>query len=549
MTSKAEQLKIDSKYLRGDLAESLQNPVTGAVSADSHNLIKFHGIYEQDDRDCRDRRAEKKLEKLYSFMIRLRIPGGRISSKQWLGIDDIANHNSTKVIKVTTRQTVQLHGVVKAKLKPTVAWFDKYGLDSIAACGDVNRNVISSSAIPKSKGADEVYDYAKKIAEHLLPKTNAYNEIWLDGEKVSPEDEEEPIYGQTYLPRKFKVALATPPDNDVDVYAHDIGLIAIINKGDLQGFNVVVGGGLGMTHGNENTYPRKGDIIGYVTKDKLIDTVEKIVTVQRDFGNREDRKLARLKYTIDKFGLDWFTGELEKRLNFKLEKAKDFKFSKRQDCYNWDQDYSGKYHYTLFIENGRIYDDKNYKIKTALLEIAKSGKANFRFTNNQNIVISDVLEKDKKLIDKILADYKINNENISNLRINALACVALPTCPQALAEGQRYMPDLISKIEPLLTKYRLDNEQITIRMTGCPNGCARPYLAEIGLVGKSAGKYNLYLAGSNVGERLNRLYKEDLEEDDILNELNNLFKLYQSNKKANETFGDFTLREVKFNQQ
>lgn len=537
--SGAEEIKLKSNHLRGTLKESLANPVTGSLADDDQIVIKFHGIYQQDDRDSRERRAEKKLEKLYSFMMRLRIAGGKVSSKQWLGIHDIAELNSTGVIKVTTRQTVQLHGIIKSNLKPTLAWFDKFGLDSIAACGDVNRNVMATSAIAKNAAYDEVYEFSKKISDHLLPKTRAYHEIWLDEEKVSKK-EEDPLYGNSYLPRKFKIVLTIPPYNDVDVFAHDIGLIAIIENNELVGFNLSVGGGLGTTHGNKETYPRLGDVVGFIPKDKVLDSTFHIAAIQRDFGNREERKLSRFKYTMAKYGVDWFVKEFEKRTKFKIEKAREVELTKRGDDYGWNEDYLGNHHFTLFTENGRILGDT----KAALHEIAQKDLANFRFTNNQNIIISDIAPKNKAAVSEILNKYKITNDGNLPIRLDAIACVALNTCPLALAEAQRYLPSLITKIETILAKYKLEDDAISIRMTGCPNGCGRPYLSEIGLVGKALGQYNLHLGGDRLGKRLNRIYKESLNEEQILSELDSFFALYSKNRQENEHFGDFILREV-----
>ena len=533
-----EQIKINSNYLRGTLAEDLKNQLTGSITADNHQLIKFHGIYEQDDRDRRKIRADKKLEKDYSFMIRLRIAGGRISAKQWLGAVEIANQNSTGVIKITTRQTIQLHGVIKSKLKPTVKFFDQFGLDSIAACGDVNRNVMSTAVDIANPLQDQLYDLAVQISDQFLPKTGAYKEIWLDGEPLVEKEDIEPIYGKTYLPRKFKIVLTLPPYNDVDVFAHDIGLIAIVSSNKIDGFNIVVGGGMGTTHGNANTYPRLGDVIGYVEQNQALKVIENIITTQRDFGNREDRKQARLKYTIDRLGLNWFKDELQKRLGFELQPAKVFELKHRGDIYGWQQGVNGKSHFTLFVENGLVLTN----IKDALTEIANNDLADFCFTNNQNIIISNV--SNQNAVDKILAKYQLNN-NQSRTRQNSMACVALNTCPLALAEGQRYLPTLLDKVEELLAKHNLQEQEISIRMTGCPNGCARPYLAEIGLVGKSLGHYNLHLAGSEVGKRLNILYKENLDEAAILNELDQWFGDYSVNKLEKESFGDFTFKKIK----
>tara|TARA_Y100000389_G_scaffold41910_2_gene36624 strand:+ start:5012 stop:6574 length:1563 start_codon:yes stop_codon:yes gene_type:complete len=513
-----EEIKIKSNYLRGDLKTDLQNQITGSVNHDNHQLIKFHGIYEQDDRDRRKIREEKKLEKDYSFMIRLRIAGGRISSGQWLAVSKLSDDHSNSHIKITTRQTVQLHGIIKSKLKPVIQYFDEYNLDSIAACGDVNRNVIASIF---GQDIDEINELAVKISDEFLPNSNAYKEIWLDGEKI--ENDHEPLYGKTYLPRKFKIAIANPPFNDVDIYAHDVGLVKV--KG---GYNIIVGGGMGTTHGNDKTYPRLGSLIGFGKKDQILEIIKQIILIQRDFGNRENRKQARLKYTIDHRGLDWFEDELTKRLGFKLQKAQQFQFSVRSDQFGLLDD--GRY--GLFIENGRVFGD----VKNSLDEIAKKKIANFNFSNNQNILITDI--KDQNSLIKILEKHNLN-QNYSEIRKSAMACVALNTCPLALAEAQRYLPDLLTKIEYLLSKHNLKNENISIRMTGCPNGCARPYLAEIGLIATSLGKYNLHLGADPFGQRLNQLYKKSLGEKEILKNLDLLFSDFVRNGQG-RSFGDFT---------
>ena len=540
MSNKAEEIKTNSKNLRGTLEKSLQNPITGALDSNDQTVIKFHGIYQQDDRDQREKRIIKKLEPLYSFMIRLRIAGGKITAKQWLNSNKIADQYSTGIIKITTRQTIQLHGVIKSHLKPTVSSFDKIGLDSIAACGDVNRNVMGSVAVAQNSAYDEVYEFSKKISDEFLPKTNAYHEIWLDKEKISPESEEETIYGKTYLPRKFKIVLAIPPNNDVDLYAHDIGLIAIIENIKLTGFNVCIGGGMGMTHGNEKTFPRLSNLIGFVKKEDIMNVVKNILILQRDYGNRADRKLSRFKYTVDKYGSDWCREKITKLSGVKFSDAKEFIFTNRGDQYGWTKDYLGNYHYLQFVENGRILDENNKNLKTAMLEIAKNNYANFRFTNNQNVIFSDITPQNKLKIEETLNKYNISNNGISNLRKNAIACVALNTCPLALAEGQRYLPILITKIDKILQKHELLKEEIYIRMTGCPNGCARPYMAEIGLVGKSYGKYNMYLGGDKFGRRLNKIYKENLNEENILKELDGMFLKFKQDRISGESFGDWT---------
>lgn len=539
--SKVEIIKENSNYLRGTLEKSLSNNITGAVADDDQVIIKFHGSYQQDDRDRRSERAEKKLEKLYSFMLRLRIAGGKINAKQWLGIDEIAKNYANEVIKITTRQTVQLHGIIKSNLKPTIATFSEFGIDSISACGDVNRNVMASTTIAKNKAYDEVYEFSKKISDNFLPESRAYHEIWLDGEKISQDDvnNKESFYQKHYLPRKFKIVIAIPPSNDVDVYAHDIGLIAIIENENLIGFNIAVGGGMGRTHGNENTFARIADLVGFIEKDKIINAIYHIMAIQRDFGERLDRSLSRFKYTIHKYGIEWFKAEFAKRFGEDFKKSYDFKLDERGDNYGFHQDYLGHYHFVTFVENGRVFGN----LKNALREIANEDLANFRFSNNQNIIISDIKKSFKARVSEILEKNKITN-NYSPIKLDAIACVALNTCSLALAEGQRYLPSLIAKIEPLLVKHKLEKLPLSIRMTGCPNGCGRPYLAEIGLVGRSLGKYDLHIGGDGFGNRLNQLYKEQLSEDEILSELNSLFLLYAKGRQENEYFGDFIFNQI-----
>lgn len=545
--SAIEKIKVESDALRGSIVQSLQDEITGAIREDDQAVIKFHGMYQQDDRDRREERAAKKLDRLYTFMIRLRLPGGFITGKQWIAAHNIAGKNSTGVIKITTRQTIQLHGLIKAKIKPTIRAFNEAHLDSIATCGDINRNVACSSNPKESPLHEKVFAYANKISMLLMPKTKAYYEIWLDEEVlVDKKVEADPLYQDRYMPRKFKIGIAIPPNNDVDVFTNDIGLIAIIENDELKGFNIAIGGGLSTTHGNAETYARLGTVIGFVdTEEKVLKTVYEILTVQRDFGNRSDRKLARLKYTIDRMGVDTYRKEVEKRTGFELESARPYTFTTRVDRYGWEQSDKGRWYYTLFVENGRVLDDEKLALKTALLEVAKTGKTNFLFTSNQNMIISDVADKDKETIDEILRRFKINEHTAaaSVLRKNAIACVALPTCPLALAEGQRYMPELISKVEPLLVKHNLEKESIIMRMTGCPNGCARPYAAEIGLVGTGPGRYNLQLGGDNIGSRLNKTYKENLDEAQILAELDGLFTAFQKERSARESFGDYTWRK------
>lgn len=542
-----EKIKTQSNGLRGTLEESLQDEITGAIREDDQAVIKFHGMYQQDDRDRREERAEKKLDRLYSFMIRLRLPGGFLTAKQWEATHHIAGEYSTGVVKITSRQTIQLHGLVKSAIKPTIQAFNASNLDSIATCGDINRNVLCSSHPNESAIHAQVFAYADKISELLMPKTKAYYEIWLGDEKiVDKKDEEDPLYQDRYLPRKFKIAIAIPPNNDVDVYANDIGLIAVIENEQLKGFNIAIGGGLSTTHGNPETYARIGTVIGFTdTEEKTLKVIYEILTIQRDYGNRSDRKLARLKYTIDKLGVNWFKLALEKRIGFALEEAKPIAFTQRVDHFGWQTNAQGLWYYTVLVENGRVLDTETLPLKSALLAIAKTGLANFRFTCTQNLILSDIQANDKQTVHAILEKFGIiaHTELSSLIRKNSMACTSLPTCPLALAEAQRYLPDLLTKIEPILEKYSLSKEAIVIRMTGCPNGCARPYLAEIGFVGTAPGKYNLHLGGDRQGERLNKIYLESIDEATILKTLDGLFAQYATEKIANETFGDFSVRK------
>lgn len=544
--SPVERIKTASDGLRGTLKQSLQDDITGALREDDQSLIKFHGLYQQDDRDRREERSAKKLEWLYSYMIRLRLPGGFLTPEQWIGLHHVAGDHSTGTIKITTRQTVQLHGILKSAIKPTIKAFNTMALDSIAACGDVNRNVMCSAHPGQSALHEEIFKYADKISLLALPKTRAYYEVWLDEEQLADKKEDDPLYQDRYLPRKFKIAIAIPPNNDVDVFTNDIGLIAIIEDNKLKGFNIAAGGGLSATHGNAQTYPRLGSLLGFVdTEEKLLKAVYEIMTIQRDHGNRADRKLARLKYTIDKLGVPAFIEELEKRAGFKLEPARPYTFTERKDHYGWEQNHLGKWYYTVFVENGRVLDDEKLPLKTALLEIAKTGKANFRFTGNQNVILGDIEEKDKPAIEELLNRFGLieHTERSGNVRKNSIACVAFNTCPLALAEAQRYLPTLISKIEPILYKYALQDEEITLRMTGCPNGCGRSPAAEIGFVGTAYGQYNLHIGGDRLGERLNTKYKESLGEEEILQSLDELLGVYKAERQQGETFGDFSYRK------
>ncbi|MDD5183698.1 MAG: NADPH-dependent assimilatory sulfite reductase hemoprotein subunit [Paludibacter sp.] len=543
--SDVERIKTESNYLRGTIQEGLTDQITASISADDQQLIKLHGAYQQQNRDLDDERRKQKLEPLYSFLIRIRVPGGITTARQWLDIDKLADTYGNPTIKLTTRQAFELHGVVKRKLKATIKGINQTLLDTLAACGDVNRNVMTSANPWESEIHQQVYDDARLLHTNLSPQTTAYHEIWLNDELVSggeKKEDIEPLYGKTYLPRKFKIAIAIPPRNDVDVYANDLGLIAIAENGKLIGYNILAGGGMGMTFGIETTYPRLGDLIGFVKPENTVEAAKAIVIWQRENGNRSDRKNARLKYTIDRLGLNEFKKSIKSELGDKLEPAKPFHFDSNGDSYGWKKGFNGKWYYTLFVEGGKVKNDSKLQVKTALQEIAQNHNVNFILTGNQNLVIADIEEKDKDKIDQLLEKWKLN-KHFSGIRRNSLACAALPLCGLAFAEAERYLPSLVDKIEEDIVNLNLQEDDILLRMTGCPNGCARPYLGEIGLVGKSPGRYNLYLGAGFTGNRLNKLYAELLSEDEILATLKPILADYALNKNTGERFGDFVIRK------
>jgi sulfite reductase (NADPH) hemoprotein beta-component len=543
-----EFLKEESHYLRGTIADGLSHVETGAISEDDTQLIKFHGSYMQDNRDVRGERAKKKLEKAYSFMIRLRLPGGLVEPDQWLKLDDIAGTYANGTLRLTTRATFQYHGVIKSNLRRTMQAINSACLDTIAACGDVNRNVMCVGNPFMSPLHAAAGDLARRVSDHLLPKTSAYHEIWLEGEKVEDKTrpaapDTEPLYGQHYLPRKFKIVIAVPPHNDGDVFAHDLGFIAIADeKGKLAGWNVSIGGGMGMTHGDTATFPRTGDVIGFCTPEQAVDVAEKVMLVQRDWGNRENRANARLKYTLERFGVDKYKAEVESRLGYQLGEARPFKFTSMGDPIGWHQGPDKKWHLGLFIENGRIKDTPDKHLRAALREIAQAGGVVFSVTGNQNVIICNVGARQKSKIENILKQRGIDIATSSGLRRNSISCVALPTCGLALAEAERFLPELITALEDELDKAGLRQDDIVIRMTGCPNGCGRPYMAEIGLVGRAPGLYNLYLGAAHEGTRLNKLYAQDVGKARIVELLEPLFLRYAKERTAGERFGDFVIR-------
>ena len=553
-----ERLKGESNFLRGGIEKDLSDHLTGGFNGDNFQLIRFHGMYQQDDRDIRAERTKQKLEPLHNVMLRARMPGGIIKPEQWLAIDKFAQESTSYgSIRLTTRQTFQFHGVLKPNIKLMHQTLNSIGIDSIATAGDVNRNVLCTTNPVESELHQEAYEWATKISEHLLPKTRAYAEIWLDGEKLEGplgEKTEEPILGSNYLPRKFKTTVVIPPNNDVDVHANDLNFVAIAQDGKLVGFNVLVGGGLAMTHGDKSTYPRRADDFGFVPLANTLDVAAAVVTTQRDWGNRVNRKNAKTKYTLDRVGSDVFKAEVEKRAGIIFEESRPYEFTSRGDNIGWVEGFEGKHHLALFIENGRLLDYPGKPLKTGVAELAKVHKGDFRMTANQNLIVAGVALEDKAEIEKIARAHGLMDDGVSKQRKDSMACVAFPTCPLAMAEAERYLPSLVTDVENILAKHNVADESIILRVTGCPNGCGRAMLAEIGLVGKGPSKYNMHLGGNLTGTRVPKMYKENLDEQDILNEIDSLVARWVSEREANEAFGDFVIRvgiiaEVKVSKQ
>jgi sulfite reductase (NADPH) hemoprotein beta-component len=544
-----EDIKRQSGRLRGTLVESLGNQITGALAEDDQTLIKYHGSYQQDDRDIRDERRRQKLEPAYSFMIRTRTPGGVVTPAQWLKLDAIATTYAERGLRVTTRQAFQYHGVIKGELKATMQAINAALIDTLAACGDVNRNIAVAANPYLSAVHTQVQSQAEALSKHLLPNSRAYYEIWLDEEKVAGSgEEEEPIYGAVYLPRKFKIGFAVPPSNDVDVFAQDLGYIAIIEDGKLAGYNVSVGGGMGATHGDPETYPRVANVVGFIAPEHVIAVGEAVVTTQRDWGNRAVRKRARLKYTIDDHGLENFRDEVAKRAGIVFEPAREYAFDHNADVFGWNQGDDGLWHLTLRIIAGRIWDRDGVEHLTGLRKIAAlldeaDGTSEFRLTANQNLLIANLDASQREAVDALVREYALDTHvAASPVRKAALACVALPTCGLAMAEAERYLPAFVDRVEVLLSKHGLDGTDLHIRLSGCPNGCSRPYLGEIALVGKAPGRYNLMIGADHRGQRLNTLYRENIDEAAILAALDPLFARYATERGAGERFGDFLVR-------
>ncbi|MCW2480329.1 assimilatory sulfite reductase (NADPH) hemoprotein subunit [Candidatus Symbiopectobacterium sp. NZEC135] len=538
----AERLKRESNYLRGTIAEDLQEGLTGGFNGDNFLLIRFHGMYQQDDRDIRAERAEQKLEPRHAMMLRCRLPGGVMTPEQWLGIDKFAAESTLYgSIRITNRQTFQFHGLLKPNVKPAHQLLNHLGLDALATANDVNRNVLCTSNPVESELHQQAYDWAKKISEHLLPRTRAYAEIWLDQEKVATTDEE-PILGATYLPRKFKTTVVIPPQNDVDLHANDLNFIAIADNGRLVGFNVLVGGGLSIAHGDKATYPRTASELGYIPIEHTLAVAEAVVTTQRDWGNRTNRKNAKTKYTLERVGVDTFKREVEKRAGVTFESVRSYEFTGRGDRIGWVKGIDSKWHLTLFIENGRILDYPGRPLKTGLAEIAKIHKGDFRLTANQNLIVAGVSARNKAKIEALAREHGLIDDSVSEQRKNSMACVSFPTCPLAMAEAERFLPEFVTEVEGIMQRHGVGDEHIVLRVTGCPNGCGRAMLAEVGLVGKAVGRYNLHLGGNREGTRIPRMYRENITQAEILSELDGLISRWALERQQGEGFGDFAIR-------
>ncbi|ASY74507.1 assimilatory sulfite reductase (NADPH) hemoprotein subunit [Pectobacterium polaris] len=538
----AERMKTESNFLRGTIAEDLNDGLTGGFRGDNFLLIRFHGMYQQDDRDIRAERAEQKLEPRHAMLLRCRLPGGVMTPEQWLRIDKFATENTIYgSIRITNRQTFQYHGILKSNVKPVHQMLNSIGLDALATANDMNRNVLCTSNPIESELHQQAYEWAKKISEHLLPRTRAYAEIWMDQEKVATTDEE-PILGSTYLPRKFKTTVVIPPQNDIDLHANDLNFVAIADNGRLVGFNVLVGGGLSIAHGDKETYPRTASELGYISIEHTLAIAEAVVTTQRDWGNRTNRKNAKTKYTLERVGVDNFKQEVEARAGVKFEAVRPYEFTGRGDRIGWVKGIDNKWHLTLFIENGRVLDYPGRPLKTGLAEIAKIHKGDFRLTANQNLIIAGVPARSKAKIDALAREHGLIDDGVSEQRKNSMACVSFPTCPLAMAEAERFLPEFVTKVEGIMQQHGVGDEHIVLRVTGCPNGCGRAMLAEIGLVGKAMGRYNVHLGGNREGTRIPRMYRENINETEILAEIDRLIGLWAQDRQRNEGFGDFVIR-------
>lgn len=539
-----EVIKGAVPTLAGTIASTLADPALDRFSEDDVQFLKFHGVYQQDDRDLR------KTGKKYIMMVRARIPGGVMTPAQWCTFDDLATRHGNGTLRITTRQSIQFHGVLKSGLGAVIRGINESLLSTISACGDVNRNVLAPPTPAYAPARDEVFADCQRMADALRPQTPAYRAIWLEGVQLNldepdKKDFEDPLYGKTYLPRKFKVAFAIPPLNDIDVLTNDVGFIGIVENDRLQGYNVAVGGGMGRSHGNENTFPRLADVIGFVRREDIIAVARAVVTVHRDFGDRVDRKHARLKYVVEERGVDWIREEVERRSGVSLQPARPYEFTRQNDLYDWHRQVDGRWFLGLWVESGRVKDEEGLRLKTALRKVAEQYPIEFRLTTNQNVILANVAEGDREAIDLLLKEHGVKTSGQATpIRAAALSCPALPTCGLALAESERYLPDVLGRVEAICSEVGLRDEEIVIRMTGCPNGCARPYAAEIGFVGKAPGRYQIWLGGNVASTRLNRLWKDNVKDPDIVSELRPVLARYAAERSSGERFGDWAARNL-----
>jgi sulfite reductase beta subunit-like hemoprotein len=545
-----ERLKLASRGLRGEVLKEMTDPNLPAVSEDSYNLMKHFGMYQQDNRDVRAERKRAGLDKDYSFMIRAKIPAGIATPEQYLVLDDIATKHTSGSIRLTTRQTIQYHGVGKLKLQSVCRDLNERLLTTYGACGDVVRNVMACPVVDIDKkfpGREVFIELAREINVRTLPRTNAFYDIFINGErqngdapKFSIRDEAEDLYGPSYMPRKFKLGITIPEDNCVDIFSQDLGLVAILEEGRIVGYNIMVGGGLGHSHSNKATYPRAATAVAFVLPDDIIQAVDAVITIQRDYGDRTNRKHARLKYLIDDVGPEWFAAEMGRRMERELAPARPVTTWAYEDHLGWHEQRQAGLHYVgVFIENGRIIDG-NKPVRTNLRRIVEKFLPQVRLTPQQNIIFANIPEKHIKEIQTILDDTGLSTGSdwLSPLRRHEISCVALPTCGLALAEAERVMPSLIGKLE----ERGYGNERISIRMSGCPNSCSRAPMAEIGLIGCAPGKYNLYLGGDYEGTRTNVVFKERLAFDDLPAEIGRLIDRWKAERAADEAFGDWCHR-------
>jgi sulfite reductase (NADPH) hemoprotein beta-component len=540
--SRNEGLKEACPTLAGNIGPTLANAAVERFSDDDYEFLKFHGIYQQDDRD------QRKIAKHYIFMVRGRLPGGVVQPEHFLTFDRLATQYGNNTLRITSRQGFQFHGIVKSGLGPMMKAINEAMATTLAACGDVNRNVMAAPTPATGPLVEMLQADAREVSNALLPKTKAYHQIWVEGTELKLEDESaknfvDPLYGKTYLPRKFKTAFAIPPLNDIDVFTNCLGYIAIVEDGKLAGYNLIAGGGMGMSHGNVQTFPRLADVIGFITRDQIVPAAKAVLTVHRDFGDRTNRKHARLKYVLEEKGVEWFRSEVEQRAGFKFQLARPYKFTKQGDTFGWHQQLDGNHFLGLYVEAGRIKDTEQTQLKTALRKIVEQFHTEIRLTPSQNLLLANVKSSEREPINQILAAHGVAVENQATvIRRASMACPALPTCGLALAESERFLPDLLSRIENLLAEVGLPDEEIVIRMTGCPNGCARSSMAELGFIGKAPGKYQIYVGGNESSTRLNRLYKETIKTEDIVNELRPTFLRFKHERNGEERFGDFAAR-------